>query len=157
MSLVIDVFFANEEELMHYAEKFAHNAPDNATVYLEGELGAGKTTFARGFLRGLGFMGFVRSPTYTLVEPYELNKIKVYHFDLYRIADPEELSFLGIEEYFSESAVRLIEWPKQGNGFLLPADVECEIDLQSSGRKMILRAHSLMGETWLAKMKYEKT
>lgn len=150
--MIRDIFFKNEAELVRYAKQFACVAPPNATLYLVGELGAGKTTFARGFLQGLGFDKLVKSPTYTLVEPYEVNEIKIYHFDLYRIADPEELSFLGIEEYFSEQALRLIEWPERGKNFLLPADVECTIYLQPVGRKMVLRACSVVGEEWLSKL-----
>ncbi|WP_144393919.1 tRNA (adenosine(37)-N6)-threonylcarbamoyltransferase complex ATPase subunit type 1 TsaE [Pleionea sediminis] len=104
-------------------------------VFLKGDLGAGKTTLARGLLRGLGFGGSIKSPTYTLVEPYEFGEYRVYHFDLYRLADPEELEFIGVDEYFSDSgALLLVEWPEKGTGWLPEPHITLELRYDNSHR-----------------------
>jgi tRNA threonylcarbamoyladenosine biosynthesis protein TsaE len=108
-----------------------------ATLYLEGDLGAGKTTLARGILRGLGYRGRVKSPTYTLLEPYELGAFACYHFDLYRLSDPEELIFLGIEDLLDEGSLFLVEWPERGRGILPLAD--CVIDIAYLGDRRQIR------------------
>ena len=114
-------------------------------VYLHGDLGAGKTTLARGFLRRLGYSGAVKSPTYTLVEPYESGASRVYHFDLYRLADPQEFQFLGVEDYFGPDCVSLIEWPDKG-GTVIPApDLRILLEQSGSGRQASLEAGSERG------------
>ena len=115
-------------------------------VHLNGELGAGKTTLVRGVLRGLGHEGNVRSPTYTLVEPYELAGRHIYHLDLYRLADPEELEWIGIRDLLDADSVALIEWPERGAGVLPPADLEISIVYFGTGRSVTLAGHSDTGE-----------
>lgn len=121
-------------------------------IFLEGDLGAGKTTLARGFLRGLGHRGAVRSPTYTLIEPYEIDGRKVYHLDLYRVADPAELDYLGLREMLAEEAVLLIEWPERGAGWLPPADLQIFIRHHGGGREITLAAPGPRGEGPLSKL-----
>jgi len=106
------------------------------TLFLEGELAAGKTTLARGFLRGLGYKGKVKSPTYTLLEPYELRDRVCYHFDLYRLADAEELLYLGIEEMMRDDAIWLVEWPERGADLLPVADLIIRFEHQGARRRL---------------------
>jgi tRNA threonylcarbamoyladenosine biosynthesis protein TsaE len=120
-----------------------------AIVYLQGDLGTGKTTLTRGLLRGLGHAGRVRSPTYTLVEPYRFAGGVIYHLDLYRLADPEELEWLGLRDMLAEHALLLVEWPERGAGVLPPADLIITLEYSGSGRRVTLDAASAAGEQLL--------
>ncbi len=121
------------------------------TVYLEGDLGMGKTTLVRGVLRRKGVNGAVKSPTYTLVEPYELGGLTVYHFDLYRLGNPEELEFMGIRDYFDAESLCLVEWPERGRGFLPPADLVINIEPEGRGRRLQISG-SGAGAAWLGEL-----
>lgn len=121
-------------------------------VYLQGDLGTGKTTLTRGLLRGLGHQGRVRSPTYTLVEPYRFAQCAVYHLDLYRLADPEELEWLGLRDMLAERALLLVEWPERGAGVLPAADLVIRLEYAGSGRRVTLDASSAAGEQLLEKV-----
>lgn len=136
----------NEPAMLALGAKLAHACPDTAVIFLYGDLGAGKTTLTRGFMRGFGFQDAVKSPTYTLVEPYEINGQKIFHFDFYRVRDADELEFIGIKDYFIPKAICLVEWPDMGADMLPPADVSCYIEPCSVGRKIKLEAHSEVGK-----------
>lgn len=116
-------------------------------IHLTGDLGAGKTTLTRGIMRGFGFPGAVKSPTYTLVEPYEFAHCKIYHFDLYRLGDPEEVAFLGIDEYFKEGNLCLIEWAEKGKGLIPAADLSINLSGTGTARTIDCQTHSDKGET----------
>jgi len=118
-------------------------------ITLEGVLGAGKTTLVRGFLRGLGHGASVKSPTYTLVEPYRVGDRDIYHMDLYRLADPGELEELGVRDYFAATAWVLVEWPDRGAPILPPPDLDIRLRPEGEGRCATLRARSQLGRTWM--------
>lgn len=129
----------NTEETEQFGAQLWELLPPKCLVFLQGDLGAGKTTLVRGFLRAAGFSGAVKSPTYTLVEEYSLADRQVFHFDLYRVADPEELEWIGIRDYFDQDAVCFIEWPDMGKGYLPEPDVVITLTPEGTGRSLELK------------------
>lgn len=119
----------------------------DCVIYLHGDLGAGKTTLVRGLLKALGHDGRVPSPTYTLVEPYELGALSLKHLDLYRIADPEELAYLGMRDM---TGALLIEWPERGTHFLPEPDLECRLSVAPPGRLLEVEGKSGLGREIMA-------
>jgi len=134
-----------ESEMVRFGELLGRSCANGGVVFLLGDLGMGKTTLARGVLAAFGHQGKVKSPTYTLVEPYETPNGLVYHFDLYRLADPEELEYLGIRDYFDPQALCLIEWPARGKGVLPEPDLELSISLKNEGRCLRWQAKTARG------------
>jgi tRNA threonylcarbamoyladenosine biosynthesis protein TsaE len=128
------ITIANEAEMMRLGGKIVDQFPKGGMVLLSGELGAGKTTLVRGLLHHLGYQGIVKSPTYTLVEPYHIGNRTLYHFDLYRLGDPEELEYIGGRDYMNSDSLCLIEWPEQAQGFLPEADLDLVISYHNEGR-----------------------
>jgi len=143
------------EAQMTFGALLGQTAPRSALVRLEGDLGAGKTTLARGVLRGLGYGGTVRSPTYTLMEPYEAGGRHCVHFDLYRLADPEELEFLGLRDLLADDNLILVEWPERGEGVLPTGDLLIHLNYQRQGREIKLLPQNEPGEAWLARLTSE--
>lgn len=137
---------ATEAELHALAQRFANIVRKGTVIFLHGDLGAGKTSFVRGFLFALGYKGKVKSPTFTLLEPYQFAHQQIYHFDLYRIVDAEELHHIGISEYFTDESICFIEWPERGFPILPVADLDCYIEIVGNQRKFTMIAKTPRGE-----------
>ena len=140
-------FFAKDEAAMEqFGAQLLRAMQHQGVVNLVGDLGMGKTTLSRGVVRAAGHQGTVKSPTYTLVEPYEQEGGTIYHFDLYRLMDPEELEYMGIRDYFTDTSLCLIEWPDKGEGLLPDADLEVFLDISGEGRSISWKAKTQKGQ-----------
>ena len=145
----VSLSVATEADMEALGGRFASALGNLKLVTLDGPLGAGKTTLVRGLLHALGHRGTVKSPTFTLVEPYEINSQGFYHFDLYRLNDPQELEFLGVRDYLAGPDLCVIEWAERA-GRLLPApDVAVMIAPANDGRSVTVTAHTPRGAAWL--------
>ena len=131
-----ELVFPREQDVEIFANKLAADLPLPLVIWLEGDLGAGKTTFARGLIHALGYKGRVKSPTYGLLEQYQLDALQVVHMDLYRINDPGELEFLGLTDLLDDQSILLIEWPDKGGEWLPEADFIFKFGYASQGRDL---------------------
>jgi tRNA threonylcarbamoyladenosine biosynthesis protein TsaE len=133
-------FLPDAEATQAFGRDLAGRLEPGDLVLLHGDLGAGKTTMVRGILAGLGHSGSVKSPTYTLLEPYELTSFTVLHFDFYRIGDSRELEFIGIDELMDTDAIKLVEWPERAADRLPPPDLEITLRVEDKGRRVEVEA-----------------
>ena len=140
---------ADEVATLALGASLAADAHPGLVLYLSGDLGSGKTTLARGLICALGHAGRVKSPSYTLVEDYELPRLHLYHFDFYRFKDKKEWVSSGFREYFGPDALCIVEWPERASGLLAPADLEIELQFRGAGRLACLRPQSPAGSDWL--------
>ena len=149
-----EFYCADEAAMADLGATIAGGLPpgEGLRFHLAGELGAGKTTLVRGVLRGLGHTGRVKSPTYGLVENYEIGANRVCHFDLYRLAHPEELEFLGWRDLIDGPVVAFFEWPERACGSLGEADVRIEIAYRDEGRQVTIEPHTEAGRRWFERM-----
>ncbi|MBI4356381.1 MAG: tRNA (adenosine(37)-N6)-threonylcarbamoyltransferase complex ATPase subunit type 1 TsaE [Gammaproteobacteria bacterium] len=152
MTFIFSAF--SEEELLKRAKTVGRHLQPGMVIALEGPLGIGKTTFVRGVLRGLGYKGSVKSPTYTLIEEYRFSAFVLYHVDLYRLLSPEELEFIGLSDYWNGQAVIFIEWPEKGLGFLPKSDVQVCFKMGEAEERIVeWTANTQKGESFLLSYK----
>ncbi len=136
----------NENDMLATAEKIGKTARDGGILFLRGMLGAGKTTFCRGVLAGMGYNGRVKSPSYTLIEPYTIDKQKVFHIDLYRITHSEELELMGLRDCFDYNNFCLVEWPEHSYGWLPQPDMELNIMITPPYRRLYYKSYNAKGQ-----------
>jgi len=145
-------FLPAESDTLALGAELAPHLQPGMVVYLSGELGAGKTTLARGILRGLGYDGRVKSPSFALLEPYNLSRLYLYHFDFYRFTSPRELGEAGFREYFNPESVCLVEWPENAAGMLPAADIRTSLKVVGSGRQLEIDADTEAGRRCLERL-----
>lgn len=155
-SHTLNLFLANEDDTLQLGDRLAgiiRTAQTPLVFWLQGDLGAGKTTFTRGLLRSLGHQGAVKSPTYALAETYSFSDITVHHLDLYRFQSPEEWLDAGLDDLMTSQSLMLIEWPQQGGEFTPPADIQLALISADNGRQAKLCANTQTGKKILAQLK----
>jgi tRNA threonylcarbamoyladenosine biosynthesis protein TsaE len=150
--VALKTILPDEQATLALGAALAAGLEPGLTIYLRGELGAGKTTLVRGVLRALGHAGAVKSPTYALVELYEVSRLHLHHFDFYRFHDPREWIDAGFRESFNGRTVSLIEWPERAGGLLPPADLEIVLESHGTGRSAVLTSSTLPGQKCLARL-----
>ena len=141
-----EISFPQEQDLISFAERFSSDLQAPLVIWLEGDLGAGKTTFARGLIHALGYQGRVKSPTYGLLEQYQTDSAQILHMDLYRIAEPGELEFLGLADLLDNQTILLIEWPEKGGDWIPEADFVFKFGYTPEGRDLQWSARTLAAQ-----------
>lgn len=139
------IHLADEEATLTAGRVLGQLLDGHGLVTLQGNLGGGKTTLSRGLIQGLGYQGAVKSPTYTLVEPYEIGALRVQHYDLYRMSDPEELEYLGMRDFLADDTLTLVEWPERAGTRLPAADLALSLELQGTGRRLAWQGQTARG------------
>jgi tRNA threonylcarbamoyladenosine biosynthesis protein TsaE len=147
-------FLPDSAATMRAGMRIAVGTCGGMVIALSGELGAGKTTLVRGILKGLGWNGIVKSPSYTLVEHYNISSIYLYHFDFYRFGDPEEWRYTGFAEYFRPDSICVIEWPERIGPWLPEIDLAARLEYSDSGRALTLRAATAPGRACLEAFRF---
>jgi len=147
--MAVDISLPDAAATLRVGEALAGGVAPGRVLHLRGELGTGKTTVVRGVLRGLGFEGRVKSPSYTLVEPYCISRLNLYHFDFYRFKDRSEWLSSGFREYFNADSVCLVEWPERAGSLLAPPDLDLTLEFAGEARRATLQSHSPAGDVWL--------
>ena len=145
---------ATESDTTAFGAQLAPLMQGGMVICLSGELGAGKTTLVRGLLRAMGISGRVKSPTYTLVEPYVVSKLYLYHFDFYRFSRSDEWVDAGFREYFNRDSVCLVEWPEKAGGQLPAPDLGIVMEVNGNGRRITVSADTEAGENCLARLQH---
>ncbi|MFC0322287.1 tRNA (adenosine(37)-N6)-threonylcarbamoyltransferase complex ATPase subunit type 1 TsaE [Gallibacterium melopsittaci] len=149
MASTFSTFLENETATLAFGQKLSTyliKQTENFVIYLNGQLGAGKTTLTRAIIQNMGYQGNVKSPTYALVEEYHLTNKSIYHFDLYRLSDPEELEFFGFRDYFRSNTLCLLEWAEKGGDLVPAADLLITLNYQGNAREIKLQANSIAAE-----------
>ena len=142
----------DEAATLRLGAALASGVGPGRVVHLHGDLGAGKTTLVRGLLRALGYAGRVKSPTYTLVEPYTLSRLDLYHFDFFRFQDRSEWVGSGFRDYFSPDTACIVEWPERAGDLLAPPDLRIRLEMAGEGRRALIEACSPSGTAWLSSL-----
>jgi tRNA threonylcarbamoyladenosine biosynthesis protein TsaE len=149
---MLELKLPNEASTLRLGEALAAGTAPGTVLFISGDLGAGKTTLVRGLLRALGYAGRAKSPTYALVEPYELSRLHLYHFDFYRFKDRSEWLNSGFREHFNPDSLCVVEWPEKAGDLLSPPDLHITLDFDGPARLARLEALSASGRSWLSSL-----
>jgi tRNA threonylcarbamoyladenosine biosynthesis protein TsaE len=151
---MLELKLPDEASTLRLGEALAEGAAPGTVLFISGDLGAGKTTLVRGLLRGLGYAGRAKSPTYALVEPYSFSRLDLYHFDFYRFKDRSEWLNSGFREHFNPRSLCVVEWPEKAGELLSPPDLRITLEFDGEARLARLAAHSPAGEAWLSSLHF---